>query len=101
MCVYIYTSLSLSLSLSVSIYIYIYIYIHVYIYIYIYIHTYIEREGDTHILEFRGFDSSIVSRFRVGILMSVGNFPVNNIRLLSIATPYNALWSSKRARNIL
>ena len=47
---------------------------YIYIYIYIYIHTH-TANSPTNIVDFRGFDSSIMLHLRGGILMSMGNLP--------------------------
>ena len=65
-CTYIYTC------------VYIYIYIDIYIYIYIIFgwhHLSSATYLDTKILDFRGFDSSIILIIRGGIPRPIGNFP--------------------------
>ena len=54
---------------------YICVYIHVYIYIYIHTYWCVTANLRTKILDFRGFDSSIILIIRGWILMSTGNFP--------------------------
>ena len=50
-------------------------YICVYIYIYIYTYIYISPNHPANIVDFGGFDSSIILNLRGGILMSIGGFP--------------------------
>ena len=84
-CVYIYIYIyikSLSLSFSLSMYIYIYIHTHMYV---LYVLGLRMENGRTEngrtanlrpkILDFKGFDSSIILILRGGLFVSVGNFP--------------------------
>ena len=104
-----------SVCVYIYIYIYVYIYIvYIYIenytsstciYIYIYIYIYVERERDIHtstyiyiyrrydtpnpptnIVDFRGFDSSIMLCFRGGILMSIEDLPESLTQAMLVGT---------------
>ena len=47
---------------------------YIYIYVYIYICMFMPNPP-TNIMDFRGFDSSIILILRSGICMSIGDFP--------------------------
>ena len=92
--IYICTYTYISLSLYVYIYTYVYIYLSIYLslslYIYIHIYIHIQHNGakgkfacqprgtpnlPTNIVDFGGFDSSIILILRGGIPRPMGNFP--------------------------
>ena len=94
-CVYIY------IYMYTHVYMYIYIYtLCIYIYMYIYIYIYIcPRRRDvrprelastanppTNIVDFSGFDSSIILVLRGGIPRSIGNFPESFSQAMLVGT---------------
>ena len=61
---------------------YMHMYMYIYIYIYVYVYVYVAQSRvsttanlPTNIIEFTGFDSSIMLCLRAGILRPMGNFP--------------------------